>query len=735
MISSRSLSTAIPCFVALALGSAAERRVLTQSPTRVDFARDVAPILQERCFGCHGPTQQMGGFRLDRRGAALRGAVRPVIIPGSGDSSRLYHRIIGSKFGPQMPPTGALSPAQIDTLKRWIDEGVDWPDALANEAPPSSPDQRAVRLNDAIRRRDDGAIGTVLKHDPSIVNARGQGGATPLMFAALFGDAPLVNRILIAGATVNIRDDFGTTALMWALDDVNKVRALLDHGADFNMRSNLGRSPLTLAAAETGSAAVIGLLLERGAKAEPSALSAAAERGDIETIRLLVQAGARDDGDAVAAAFHANCLECVEAITSSPAAPTFGRALLRMLPPSIGHVEAIRLAVERGANVNGRDAQSRTVLMKAVVGDVLPPDLIKLLIDRGADVNAKSAEGLTALDFAKRAGNPAVIDILTRAGAVSTEREFSDLSFVSDNTIPAAIVRSLPLLQRTAVEFYRKSGCVSCHHNVLTTMAVAAAREKRIAVDESLAQKERQTLLNDMADDDDSLIQGSVRFGGGPATIGYVLMGLAADHHERDFATDAMVRLLRLSQLPDGHWSGAYRPPVESSEFTFTAVNMRGIQRYASPSCGHPCEQAVQRAKQWLTTTSPRNTEDRTFRLKGLTWAHAAEPVRRSAIDDLLTTQRADGGWAQLAPLPSDAYATGEVLVALHEAGLPATNPAYTRGVQFLLRTQLKDGSWFVQKRAHPTQPFFDSGFPHGADQYVSAAATNWAILALIAAQ
>jgi hypothetical protein len=73
--------------------------------------------------------------------------------------------------------------------------------------------------------------------------------------------------------------------------------------------------------------------------------------------------------------------------------------------------------------------------------------------------------------------------------------------------------------------------------------------------------------------------------------------------------------------------------------------------------------------------------------------------------------------------------------VALHEAGVPVNSSAYTRGIQFLLRTQLKDGSWFVQKRTHPTQPYFESGFPHAVDQYISAAATNWATLALIAAE
>ena len=107
----------------------------------------------------------------------------------------------------------------------------------------------------------------------------------------------------------------------------------------------------------------------------------------------------------------------------------------------------------------------------------------------------------------------------------------------------------------------------------------------------------------------------------------------------------------------------------------------------------------------------------------------------RKAARDLLREQRTDGGWGELPSLASDAYATGQALVALKEAGaLAATDPAYQRGVEFLLSTQLEDGSWYVRSRSIPFQPYFESGFPHGHDQWISAAATNWAAMALVAA-
>jgi len=60
-----------------------------------------------------------------------------------------------------------------------------------------------------------------------------------------------------------------------------------------------------------------------------------------------------------------------------------------------------------------------------------------------------------------------------------------------------------------------------------------------------------------------------------------------------------------------------------------------------------------------------------------------------------------------------------------------AADPAYRRGAGYLLRTQEEDGSWRVVTRSFPFQPYNESGFPHGNDQWISAAGTAWAALAL----
>src|SRR5207253_11012284 len=129
--------------------------------------------------------------------------------------------------------------------------------------------------------------------------------------------------------------------------------------------------------------------------------------------------------------------------------------------------------------------------------------------------------------------------------------------------------------------------------------------------------------------------------------------------------------------------------------------------------------------------TTARETEDRVFRLRSLHVAEAPKDEIRGAAQELLKTQRADGGWAQLASLDSDAYATGTALVALHQAGAVATaDLPYRNGLRFLLGRQLDDGSWHVPTRSTAIQTYYESGYPHGEDQFISITAAGWATTA-----
>jgi hypothetical protein len=170
------------------------------------------------------------------------------------------------------------------------------------------------------------------------------------------------------------------------------------------------------------------------------------------------------------------------------------------------------------------------------------------------------------------------------------------------------------------------------------------------------------------------------------------------------------------------------------TDIAITAVALRSLQVYGPKAQREKYDQAVSSASNWLMKARPQTTDERVFQLLGLAWAGVKpdNEIIKKGVRELIAEQRADGAWSQLSTLASDAYATGQALVALRQAGaLPVTDPAYKRGIEFLLKTQLEDGSWYVRSRAVPLQPYFEGGFPHTNDQWISAAATNWAAMAL----
>jgi mono/diheme cytochrome c family protein len=108
-------------------------------PSRIDFARDIQPILKKHCFSCHDGRKHKAGLRLDVRASALRGGEsgKPAIVGGDSNKSELLRRITSSDDEEVMPPEGErLSDAQVKLLRQWIDAGAIWPDALAGDDAP-----------------------------------------------------------------------------------------------------------------------------------------------------------------------------------------------------------------------------------------------------------------------------------------------------------------------------------------------------------------------------------------------------------------------------------------------------------------------------------------------------------------------------------------------------------------------------------------------------------------------
>jgi hypothetical protein len=316
--------------------------------------------------------------------------------------------------------------------------------------------------------------------------------------------------------------------------------------------------------------------------------------------------------------------------------------------------------------------------------------------------------------------------------ALADKSRGNDDVHVAPDAVRKAVARALPPLEKTLVVYAEKRDCFSCHNQTVPLFALRIARSKGFTIDEDAFDGAVTLTLADLEGALDNYRKGKGQ-PGGATRAAYALLALEMGKYQPDETTQAVADFLLKFDGNRDHWTTtSRRVPMEASPFTTTALTLRGLRSYAAEGRSDAVKKRVNQARTWLSKSKPTDTEDRVFRLWGLKSAAAPSEIIQAAVKDLLATQRDDGGWTQIPELASDAYATGSALVALHEAGGLATNDrTYQCGVGFLLRTQKADGTWFVHSRSDPFQPYFESGFPYGKDQFIAVAASGWAAAAL----
>lgn len=298
----------------------------------------------------------------------------------------------------------------------------------------------------------------------------------------------------------------------------------------------------------------------------------------------------------------------------------------------------------------------------------------------------------------------------------------------------AAVEKSLPLLTAGARgSMAKRERCFTCHNQGLPIMALTTAQSRGFKIDTEELQKQVKFTADFLAKNQTNYLAGKGQ-GGQADTAGYALWALENGGWKPDATTAAVSEYLLRWQKELEHWRPqSRRPPTEQSLFTSTHVALRGLKTFGTAEQRERIDRRTEQVRAWLLKTPAQDNEDRVFRLRALQVAGAAEPDLRKAAQELLQTQRADGGWEQLANMESDAYATSTALVALHQAGgLATTDEAYRKGLRHLLSKQLADGSWLVTSRSKPIQSYFESGYPHGTNQFISISAASWSTTALL---
>jgi ankyrin repeat protein/mono/diheme cytochrome c family protein len=644
------------------------------------------------------------------------------------------------------------------------------------EAGPIAPDLIA-----AIRNADAQVVRMLIDNGAD-VNARDAQGNTPLILASFYASPKCVALLLEKGADANAANKAGVTALIRAATNYEKTRLLVDAGAKVGMRSaDLGNTPLILAARRAGNSRTVMLLLERGASAtEPnnagvSPIMSGAASGDLETVQFLLDAGAKV-GDypkandlrtaAMAglrtplmwAAYH-NDERMIRLLLERGADPNqstfFGTALSQACWND--GFEAAELLIDRGANVNARDAVADFTPLHWAAGDEsLRPHLVKLLLGSGADPNAAGGGPVGAFGLvpqtprliAEKRGRTKIVAALAAAGAkdqpppekIATPRHALPQE-LDHSTIITAAEKALAALRTTAAQSHEaflrhvsKQDCVSCHQQYLPMTAVGHARNRSIRFDQDAAREQIDLVVNHRNQFSRPELVVQALFHPDPAhTYGYQLLALAAERVPSSPMTDGEIHHLATIQASDGRWNNNIpRPPMQSTDVSATALAIHAIKSYGWPGRKEEFAASIERARRWLWKVKAETNEEMTFQLLGLHWAGESVDMMTCLVQSLRQGQRKDGGWAQLPTLESDAYATGEALYTLSQfVKDPMNDPAWRRGLRFLLETQEDDGTWHVARRAFPFQPTMNSGFPHHRDSWISAAATSWAVLAL----
>lgn len=591
-------------------------------------------------------------------------------------------------------------------------------------------------------------------------NARNGRDNTLLMYASAFGTLDAMRLLLNHGADPNRKNAFDATALMWGVYDLDRVKLLLDKGAEVNSKAKSGTTALLLAALSPSGGSVVELLAARAADltaqdgfgvdllqagtssrnlaavrlalahhADPNTklrngitpLMNAAADGSVEITKLLLEAGA-----------DPNAVSLPPAIKVKHGTIALGSLTPLILAAPYSPPAVIKLLLESGAKVNPEDGRGMTALHAALSSEVQNPETIRLLLAKGADPSFQNKEGVSAREWAGKFARP---DILR---TVSYTPPGPKAVLPSDSATPVsadvALTRGISLMETSTAAFFQQSGCVSCHSQNVTGILAGVARSHGVSMNAEAAAQRLASTQSSWAPQTEGLLLRDDPPGGADM-VTYALLGMAGEGHLPDLTTAAMARNLAAQQMPNGSWhrGGVARVPVEDSDIALTALAIRSLQNFASAGTQTEYSTRVRRAQTWLASAKPVYAEEWNMQLLGLKWAGTLTSSLSRMASAIEAKQRPSGGWGQNDYLPEDAYATGQTLFALSEAGRHSTNAIILKGKSYLLRTQAADGSWHVVSRAVKFQPYFQGGFPYDHDQWISSMGSAWATIALAA--
>lgn len=331
-----------------------------------------------------------------------------------------------------------------------------------------------------------------------------------------------------------------------------------------------------------------------------------------------------------------------------------------------------------------------------------------------------------------------------------------------ERTTDKTVERAIGYLQAESASWLKSRGCAACHHVPLALWALNEAERRGYAIDKPYVSGTIEALLGDK----DKLMASRIfpnpaappdpRPQGRGLNMGLPMLSLAArsapslEIGQRE-SLNLIAEEIVSKQQPDGSWeffAGLRRPPINETQLTDVAWIIMALQAELEPSAPETRRAAFDKAVAWFDSVTKGSATKGSATKGAQDVAPAEEPHQEKImkallgirlgrpretyqpiLDELLASQGADGGWRQNVPdWPSDAFATGQTLYLLSQAGATAETPEIKRGIDFLLATQIADGSWPMLSRSTP------DGSPGSSKLLtpINCGACSWATLGLV---
>jgi len=309
--------------------------------------------------------------------------------------------------------------------------------------------------------------------------------------------------------------------------------------------------------------------------------------------------------------------------------------------------------------------------------------------------------------------------------------------------VEQSVERATGYIQAECDAWLKTRQCAACHHVPMVLWALSEAERQGYATDKKFVTDTTEALLGSK----DKLLASKIfpnpadppdpRPQGRGLNMGLPFLAVAAQSipaleegqkQSLKLITEEIVN----KQQADGSWeffATLRRPPINETQSTDAAWIIMALAGEAGPEAPEAQSAALSKAIAWLDAAKLSDIhQDRVLKL--LVGVRIARPLEtmQTTIAELLSLQRADGGWSQTVPeLRSDAFATGQTLYALSLAGYTAERPEIKRGIDFLIATQAADGSWPMISRSTP------DGSPGSSKLLtpITCAASSWATLGL----